>query len=195
MYRRELGETSVRRLAAMVTAHLRQRLPSGPDLPAEAAIALNREIESRLRQPENDGDDTIALSVGPDLEHHYAPLLERHRVLRDTAHLDEMVLTVALLTGHREDVVAGLSTLANLPVRAVLEIIASQSARAMCALAHAAGLSAHFAAELQIKLAGVARDAVLHPAPDGGYPLSDEEMAWHMDMFTPAAPATAAARK
>jgi hypothetical protein len=126
-----------------------------------------------------EGEDGNDLAV----EAHYRPALDKMRALRAEGQLDEMALTVSLLTDHTEDLVAGLSILADVGVRTVLEIAAAHSARAICSLAWAAGLGAAFAAELQLRLGNVPLDEVLKPGPDDGYLLNDAEMVWQLDMF------------
>jgi hypothetical protein len=65
----------------------------------------------------------------------------------------------------------------------VRDIVLSQSAPALTALAWAAGLSAAFAVELQLRLGLVPVDAVRQPDPDGAFTLEDAEMTWQLDMF------------
>ncbi len=62
-------------------------------------------------------------------------------------------------------------------------MVAAQSPRAVCSLAWASGLSAVFAVELQVRMAGLPLDKVLKPAAGGGYALKEAEMRWQLAMF------------
>jgi len=90
---------------------------------------------------------------------------------------------VALLTDDIDGLVAELAVLSGLTVRVVLDILASQSARAIASLAWASGLSARFGLELQLKLGRIAMDHAVRPAGGGGYPLSEPEMRWQIEMY------------
>ena len=86
-------------------------------------------------------------------------------------------------SGWTDEVVAGLSVLTGMAVPVILQVIAAQSPRALCALAWTAGMSALFAAELQIHLGQIAAAAAIGPAANGKYRLTEDEMRWQMDMF------------
>ena len=97
--------------------------------------------------------------------------------------LDELTLMVMLLTDPTEDMVVALAARSGLPVKSVLDMVEAQSPRAACALSWAAGLTAVFAAEMQIRLIGLPLDKVLEPDANGGYLLKDTELRWQLAMF------------
>jgi hypothetical protein len=186
VFRRELSEAALDRVVEMAAPHVLDHILLRHDLPAQTASAVAKAIEESLRQRspgETAMEGRAGKMVGPAVESHYQPALDKMRALQADEQLDEMALTVALLTDHSEDLVAGLALLANVGVQIVLEIAEAQSARAICALAWKAGLSAAFAVELQMRFGNVPLDQVQKPAEDDGYSLGDAEMTWQLDMF------------
>lgn len=182
VFRRELSESALDRLVDLAAPHVLDHILARGDLPPQTASAVARAIEDSLRHRE------VEKPVGEPKSREAAEALcqsslTRMRALKDAGQLDEMVLTVALLTDHDEDLVAGLAVSSGLDVATIREIAAARSARAICALAWSAGLSASFAAELQMRMGDVPPNEALRPAEGERYPMSDEEMTWQLDMF------------
>ncbi|MBF0374130.1 MAG: DUF2336 domain-containing protein [Alphaproteobacteria bacterium] len=182
VYRPELTENAAQRLAELVATHLFDRILARKDLPPAAVQAVAKVVQARLKEQAAQGA-VEAPRYGPDIEDRYAPFLENARAQHAQGRLDEVALMVSLLTDREDDLVAGLAVRADLPMPAVLDMVASQSPQAMCALAWAAGLSALFAVELQLRLARIAMDSVMQPAKDGGHVLGESEMRWQIEMF------------
>ncbi|SOD96999.1 DUF2336 domain-containing protein [Caenispirillum bisanense] len=181
--RAELPEPSVRRLAEMVADHVLARLMERGDLTPEATERLREVVNNRLDQRLTDGPGALPSPYAAEAEERFAPLLVRAREMQVRGELTEGQLMVSLLTDHVDDLVAGLAVLADQPVRVVLEILASQSPRAVAALARAAGVSARFGLELQVKLGRIAHEVALKPLPDGGHPVTETETAWQIEMY------------
>ncbi len=181
--RPDLPEPSVRRLAEMVADHVLSSLMQRGDLTAEAAARLREVVGARVREGLPDGPATLASPYASEAEDRFAPFLEHARAVQAEGELTEAHLMVLLLTDHVDDLVAGLAVLAALPVGVVLEMLASQSPRAIAALARSAGLSARFGLELQVKLGRISLDAALRPLPDGAHALSETETRWQVEMF------------
>ena len=177
IYRPELNERSSIRLAQAVATQLLDRIVARRDLPPEAVQAIARAVKKRLE------DEVAHRPAVGTITDGYGPLLQKARDLRQQGRLDEAGLMVALLSDEADEVVAGLSVLTGMPVPAVLQVIAAQSPRALCGLAWAAGMSALFAAELQVHLGRIAAGAAIRPTADGQYRLPEDEMRWQMDMF------------
>ena len=97
--------------------------------------------------------------------------------------LDELTLMVMLLVDPAEEIVVALAGRSGLPVTIAFNIIESQAPRAICALAWAAGLSATFAQELQIRTVALPLDKVLRPSANGRYTLSESELGWELTLF------------
>ncbi|PKU21708.1 DUF2336 domain-containing protein [Telmatospirillum siberiense] len=188
VFRRELSEAALDRVVEMAAPHVLDHILSRRDLPPQTASAVAKAIEDSLRH--RPGEISIETKPANGMapsgaagEISYQPALERMRALRSAGQLDEMAVTVSLLTDHYDDLVAGLAVLADIEVKTVLDIAAAHSARAICSLAWAAGLSPSFALELQMRFGNIAPDEVFQPGEGDRYRLSNEEMAWQLDMF------------
>lgn len=177
----QTGQQSLR-LAQAVATQLLERIVARRDLPPETLQAIAGVVRKRLEEQVASGP-VAAAPVAGDIGAGYAPLLARAGQAREQGRLDENGLMVALLSDQADEVVAGLSVLSGVPVSAILQMVAAQSPRALCALAWTAGVSALFAAELQLRLGRIAVAAVIRPTAGGGYPLTEDEMRWQIDMY------------
>jgi len=182
-FRRDLPPGTVQSLVDRVARQLETLFPAGQRIPEGARSTIQSMVEQRLQQTGDKVRGAAAATFAEDAEERFADALARARALAADWKLDEATLRVSLLTDQDEDLIAGLAERARLPVRTVLLIVAAQSARAMCALARRAGLSAEFAHELQLRLASVAPEAAIAPGPDGAYLLDEEDMDWQLGMF------------
>ncbi|MDR3436494.1 DUF2336 domain-containing protein [Telmatospirillum sp.] len=183
VFRPELSETALDRVIEMVSSSVLDRILVRRDLPPQAATAITKAVAENLRAGGTKASPSTARTIGPDTGKRYAPWLERAQERLRDGQLDETAILVSVLTDRQEEVVAGLSVRAKIGVSTVLEILASQSARAICSLTWAAGLSAALAVELQLRFGNVSAEMLMKPGPDDAFALSDEEMAWHLDMF------------
>jgi hypothetical protein len=182
-FHREVSETTVQTLVDKVQTQIEALFPPDQDLPAGARSTIQAMVQKRLEKSGDRirGADAAIYASEPSagLEAAY----EKAVGLDAQELLDEGTLRVFLLTDHDEDLIAGLTVRSGLPVRTVLHIVAAQSARAMCALAWKAGMSAAFALDLQLRLASVPVESVIGPTDDGGYAVDEEEMRWQLGMF------------
>lgn len=181
LFRRDLPDSAVQSLVERVTRQLGDQFPDDQIMPAGARSTIRTMVQERLTRPADKLRGAAAARFSQDADARFLPVLDRARAR--TGQLDEATLRVHLLTGQDEDLIACLALRAELPVEAVLHLIAAQSARAMCALAWRAGLSAAFSLELQRRLAMVSAEAAIPPKEDGFYLLDEEEMVWQLSMF------------
>ncbi|OIR10104.1 hypothetical protein GALL_80320 [mine drainage metagenome] len=181
VYRPELTGKSALKLAEVVAAHLLDRILARRDLPVDVIQSVTRIVHERLQaQPAPLPDD---LRLLPDVESRYAPFLERANSLKRRNQLGDSSLMVDMLADNTDDVIAGLAVLAEVPVRVVVDMVASQSPFALTALAWAAKLSPRLAVELQGRLAGIAQAAVLMPTGNGDFSMTRSEMLWQLEMY------------
>lgn len=183
IHRPELADYGVKRLAEILADHLLQRLIERTDLSPQDSKEVAAVVNARLRAKLQEGGHGLPNVYSAQAEGRFKPFLDKARVAYEAGSLDESALMVSLLTDHVDELVAGLAVCAGQPVRVVLEIIASQSARAITALVWAAGLSASFAHELQLKLGRVPASASLPPRGDGSYSMPEVELRWQLEMF------------
>jgi len=130
---------------------------------------LNRELRARLAEAPAEPDATSPADVVADA--------------KKNGRLDGSFVEQAAQAGQRETVVLALSQLANVSEQTVKKILNATSAKPITALVWHAHLSMRAAFKIQtgiMRLSG--RD--LLPARGGiGFPLTKEEMRWHLGYF------------
>ena len=150
MRRPKLSPSSAQRIAAFVADTLLEALRQREDLDSETASAIEKAVHRRL---ENAAPERSGPAGGGD-EEQERPIDKAAR-LNAAGQLDETLVTQSVASGNRRFVNAALAVLADLPLDIVREIVASESAKAVTALAWKAGLSMRFAVELQMRHAGI----------------------------------------
>ena len=167
--RADLSARAVRRIGGLVGAGMIERLAARNDLSEETRLHLNRELRARLAEAQTTmGETTPADAV--------TLALKENR-------LDGHFVEQAAQAGRREIVVLALARLANVPEQTVKKMLGAGNAKPVVALVWHAHLSMRVAFKIQtflMKLSG--RD--LLPARGGiGFPLTKEEMRWHLSYF------------
>ncbi len=194
IHRPELAESSVRRLAEVVAENLLDRLMEREDLGEDTVSDLREVVRARLRERYGDGDhaarsfhpvggESLPSPYDHETDHRYEAALAEAQAQHAKGRLTEAAVTISLLTDHTDGLVAGLSVLSGLGVRVIVDILASQSARAIASLAWAADLSPRFALELQLKMGRISSERAIRPAPTGGHGLEEAEMRWQIEMY------------
>ncbi|MEE3626692.1 DUF2336 domain-containing protein [Nitrospirillum sp. BR 11752] len=97
--------------------------------------------------------------------------------------LNEDVVCDALSWGDRDFAQEAVALLARVPADAVRRILATQSPKAVTALAWRAGFSMRGARTLQARGAGIAPRKLLNARLGTDYPMTDVEMHWHLELF------------
>jgi uncharacterized protein (DUF2336 family) len=173
VFRSDLSQRAIRRIAGFVSAALIDTLATRNNLDEETRRHLSRAMQSRLAQAEE--DDKLAAATASaisDVERRYK-----------NGKLDDDFVERAAEAGKREVVTLSLALLAGVPEETAKRIIAAQSAKPATALVWLAGLNMRTAFKIQsfvLKLAP--RD--LMPARDGiGFPMGENEMRWHLSYF------------
>jgi uncharacterized protein (DUF2336 family) len=171
--RADLSARAIRRIGAFVGASILERLAARHDLSDATRVHLNRELRARLAEAPMEPD--LALPV------------DRVAEAKKNGKLDGAFVEQAAQAGQREVVVMALAELANVSEQSVKKILNAGSAKPITALVWHAHLSMRVAFRIQtgiMKLSG--RD--LLPARGGvGFPLTKEEMRWHLGYFDIAA--------
>lgn len=169
---------AVRKLAGFVTDAVLASLMRRSDLDPETAALVGEKVRARMRDAveQQDGaaspDDQEGLSVSDEVQ-----------ALFDGGQLDKARIESELGSGNRAFVIHALAVRARLPVAAIERIIAARSAKPMTALAWKAGLPMVLAVKLQRRLAGLSTKEVLQPRNLTEYPLSEDDMAWQLDLY------------
>ncbi|MFQ5785507.1 MAG: DUF2336 domain-containing protein [Alphaproteobacteria bacterium] len=166
--RPDLSVRAIRRIAGFVALALVRVLEERHDLPPEAAAEVRRTVKQRIEETGVDGTMNAEL----DAEQSFA-----------AGALDEQSVAAAIERGDRDFVAKALALKAELPLPVVRKVLESQSAKSVTALAWAAGLGMRTAIQIQLRVAKIAPRAVLNAKDGIDYPLDEEELRWHVDLF------------
>ncbi|MDJ0943780.1 MAG: DUF2336 domain-containing protein [Kiloniellales bacterium] len=167
--RPKLSMAAVRKLAGFVADRLLEELEARRDLDAKTAKSLAKEVKKRLEAREAAAEGEV-------------PPAERVKALEAKGELTEAAIAKALGGGDRGLVKAALAEKSGLPEAGISKVLDARSAKGVVSLAWKAGLSAEFAVQLQARLGGIAPGDLLRPR-GGGYPLSEDEMTWQLELF------------
>jgi uncharacterized protein (DUF2336 family) len=168
--RADLSARAIRRIGALVGASILERLAARNDLSDTTRIYLNRELRARL------AEDTVEQGV-PSAADAVAEAQKDGR-------LDGEFVEKAAQAGQREVVVLALAQLANVNDQTVKKILTAGGAKPLVALVWHAHLSMRVAFKIQTFIMKLPTRDVL-PARGGvGFPLSKEEMRWHLNYFS-----------
>jgi uncharacterized protein (DUF2336 family) len=173
VFRNDLSQRAIRRIAGFVSAALIEALSSRNNLDETTRRHLARAMQTRLAQAEDiDKSPTAAAKALSDVEKRFKK-----------GKLNDEFVERAAEAGSREVVTLSLALLAGIPEETAKRILGAQSAKPATALVWLAGLSMRTAFKIQsfvLKLP--ARD--LMPARDGvGFPMGENEMRWHLSYF------------
>jgi uncharacterized protein (DUF2336 family) len=165
--RADLSARATRRIGSLVGASILERLAARNDLSDATRVYLNRELRARLAEAPETSDPPAALVATAKRE----------------GRLDGTFVEQAAQVGQREVVVLALAQLANVSEHTVKKTLAAGSAKPLVALVWYAHLSMRVAFKIQTYIMKLpARDIL--PARGGvGFPLSKEEMRWHLNYF------------
>jgi uncharacterized protein (DUF2336 family) len=184
--RPSLPVAAVRGLVRFVAGPLLGVLRKTQTLDPETAQVLDAEIAERGNdpRPRRRGRKGAKGAKGGDprpggVE---APVERAERLMR-AGQLNDEVVSLALASGEREFVTAALALRAGLSSSVARRIVRSKSAKAVTALAWKGKFPMRFAIELQSRLAGISPIVMLYARGGVDYPLSAQEMAWHLELY------------
>ncbi len=166
--RPSLSVRTICRIANFVALALLRVLEERHDLPPEAAEEVSGAVARRL---EESGVESNARPAR-DAEAEFA-----------AGTLDDECLLAAVDRGDREFAVKALALGADIPLKIVRKVLAAQSAKAVTALAWAAGFSMRTAIQIQLRVAKIAPKAVLNAKGGVDYPLTPDELKMHVELF------------
>jgi uncharacterized protein (DUF2336 family) len=161
------------RIAAFVADALLRRLQAREDLSQEARAAVAGALRQRL---------AAAAPAEPESAPAEPPEAEVKRLKRE-GKLDDEAVWAGLEAGRRDFVAAALAELAGLDPGIVARILAAHSPKGVVALAWKAGLGPRTALQVQLRVAGISPRAAVGPKSGGAWPLTPDEMTWHLEFF------------
>jgi uncharacterized protein (DUF2336 family) len=162
----------VKRIASFVAATLLRKLEQRADLDAATRAAVKAEVGRRL-------DDAPEGPKKPEPE----TAAEIVAKMKAKGELDEDAVFSAMGEGKRAFVKAALAALSGIGEIAVDKIMSSHSAKGIVALVWKAGLSPRLASQVQLRLGGIPPRQVLSARGGEGWPLSPDDMRWHLEFF------------
>jgi uncharacterized protein (DUF2336 family) len=167
--RADLSARAIRRIGGFVGAALLEQLVARGDLSDATRAHLNRRLRARLEQGEAEGGAENAAQLVA--------------AAKAQGTLDDGFVENAAASGNRETVTLALAALAQVPEGTVRKMLGHRGAKPVVALVWRAHLSMRTAFKIQtgvMKLSG----RELLPARGGiNFPLSKEEMRWHLSYF------------
>ena len=169
--RAELSARAIRRIAGFVGAALIERLAARHDLSDATRQHLSRELRARLAEQ---GAAAPAPGARP---------ADMVATARAAGKLDGLFVEQAAQAGNRELVALALSELSGVPDAKVRKILAAHSAKPVTALVWHSHLPMRTAFKIQSHVMRLPAHELL-PARGGvNFPLSKEEMRWHLSYF------------
>ena len=167
--RTDLSARAIRRIGALVGASILERLAARNNLSDATRTHLNRELRARLAEAPATTDTVSAA--------------DRVAAAKKEGRLDGLFVEQAAQAGQREVVVTALAQLANITEQTVKKILGASGAKPIVSLVWHTHLSMRVAFKIQTFIMKLSARNVL-PAREGvGFPLSKEEMRWHLNYF------------
>jgi uncharacterized protein (DUF2336 family) len=168
--RADLSARAIRRIGSFVGASLLEQLVARGDLSDVTRTHLSRRLRTRLEQ-------------GGDAEKSTESAAQIVAAAKAQGTLDDGFVENAAASGSRETVTLALALLAQVPEGTVRKILNQRSAKPAVALVWRAHLSMRTAFKIQTSVMKLAGRELL-PARGGiNFPLSKEEMRWHLAYF------------
>jgi uncharacterized protein (DUF2336 family) len=169
--RTDLSLRALRRIAGFVGKSLLEQLGDRNGLDQETQEYLKRCLRSRLDRDE--------VASRPAQEQLRADVMGVHQ----RGALNEQYVEIAVEAAQRDAVIECLALLSNGPRTSIEKIFSSRSAKAITALAWKAGLSMRMAFKIQTLLLKLPADELLPARAGVAFPLSEDEMRWHLSYF------------
>ncbi len=171
--RADLSVRAVRRIAGFVASALVAQLQARSGLDEETAALLAKRARERI-EVESLSEDAGAVEAR-------AAAAVQEAV--NEGRLDDEFVLAAIDSGDRRLVACAMSCLARMPKPIVDRILLSQSGKAITALVWRAQLSMRVAVKIQTALAHLSSSKVILAREGVHFPLSPEEIAWHLRYF------------
>lgn len=175
--RPKLSVKAAQRMAHYLAENMLNALQARQDLPPTVIDMVKIEVKKRI-----DNDANQATSVPEQMEEEKDPMDEAQELL-DQGLLDEDKIIDWMDDSQWLYVQSALAVLAGLRRVTVKKIIAAQSSKGIMALAWKAGISASLGESLQFKLAKIPISNILKATAENDYPLSEDELSWHLELF------------
>jgi uncharacterized protein (DUF2336 family) len=169
--RSDLSLRALRRIAGFVGAALIRELMEHSCVDEDCILHLKRCLRERLDHDEEEAETKEDKARAAVL------------AARDRGALDEHYVEEAVESGQRDIAMEALALLSDAQRSVIERIFSSRSSKAITALAWKAGLSMRIGFKIQTMLLKLPADELLPARAGVAFPLSEEEMRWHLSYF------------
>jgi hypothetical protein len=183
-----LSASAARALGDVVTAHvlrsLRRPTRANPGVDRIVTTELRRRLTNRSAPLPGAALVQAGRAPGPEIE----AVLCTVRGLQADGSLTEATLLEAAAQGDALLCAVLLAVAAGVNVQVVRRAAMLRSAKGLVSLVWQAGFAMSAALPVQDLLGRLPPDAILRPTPQGGFPVSIDEMRWQVDFLRTAGP-------
>lgn len=165
-----------RRIARFVADSLLETLRRRSDLDPATASAVAAEVEKRLQESGSGPAGEAKKADG-------ASAMDRARGMHAKGELDEDAVLRAVNTGERPFALAALAVRSGINQRTIEHLFTLRSAKGVVALAWKCGFTMRLATQLQMRMAGIPPQQVLHARNGVEFPLSQADMNWQIEFI------------
>lgn len=166
----------VKRISRFVADSLLQTLRERKDLDAATQRAVAAEVDKRLEAARAE-PAAGARPGGADNP------LERAKAMNAKGTLDEDAVLRAVNTGERAFALAALAVRSGINQRTIEHLFTLRSARGVVSLAWKCGFTMRLATQLQMRMAGIPPQQVVHARNGVEFPLSQADMKWQIEFI------------
>lgn len=178
--RPRLPEGAAQRMAGFIVENLLGALKQRSDFDAETMQSVSGIIRHRL------GDDTMmakkALAAGFDFLK-VEPPIDTVKRLNEAGKLTDKVVMKALQAGDHAFVFAALIVSAAVSVTLARKVFVEKNPQGIVALIGKSKMPVEMIVMAQQQMGRIAPSEIVHPGPDGEFPLTDEEIDWQIEFF------------
>ena len=164
-----LSQGALRRISNFVTSSLLSILKERSDLDEETVRHVAGAVKRRLEEESKSDVSDLSRS--------------RAEQMHADGKLTDDLISAEIEKKNHEFIVNAIALMAGTDLNRVRTILESRSGKSVTSLAFCAGLTMPTAMQLQNKVAKVPAHTRVTAKKGGDYPLSEDEMSWHVEFF------------
>ena len=172
--RPDLSVRAVRRIAGFVGLALVDILCERNRLDAETGRELKGRVRARIEHDEGPEED---VSDRPGLTNTSV------RKAYGEGRLNDAFIEMVASSGQADLVIEALHLLTEFPIPLVKRVMETRSGKAVLSLVWKSGLNMRTALTIQRRVARIPQSSLVLPQDGTNYPLTPEEMTWHLEFF------------
>jgi uncharacterized protein (DUF2336 family) len=182
--RPKLQPKAASKLARFLADSLLETLQARTDLDAGTLDAVKSAVRQRIGAaadglPESAGEGAKPVQDFLAVE----PPIDMARRMLEARRLDQNVIARALNAGDHAFVLASLIVRSGVDLKVARRIFIEKSAKGVTALAWKASLPMRLAVLIQQRMARIAPSDLVKAAADGGFPIDENELNWHLEFY------------